>query len=61
MIEAEFVFEFAGVLRDAPPSFGEAHEAAKAKGFVPKRRQPVLDGRGGRRGPFDEQLHGRGG
>ena len=32
MIEAEFVFEFAVVLFDAPPSFGEAHEAAKAKG-----------------------------
>ena len=57
VIEAECVFQFAGVLFDAPAAFGEADGAPEPERFSGQLGEPIRDRCGLVAWPLDPQLH----
>src|SRR6266508_1205747 len=53
MVEPELVLEFLIVALDAPAEFREADEVGDG-GRLGQGREPILRGRGGAPGPFDQ-------
>jgi len=57
VIEAQFVFQLAVVLFDAPAAFRQADGAPEAERLARQVGEPVLDRRRRRARPLDEQVH----